>query len=159
MKYRIVERDAFQVAGLTREFSCGTGDAGIPGVQEFWGEVSADGTTSKLHQLNNGQIKGLLGITQNFNAATNTVDYMIAAEHDGDVPSEFVSFEFPASKWVIFEIHGPIPTAIVNTWKQIYSDWFPSSDYKAAQMPPIEAYIDPDPSSPNSNNEIWVAIK
>jgi AraC family transcriptional regulator len=159
MKYRIVERDVFQAAGLAREFSCGPGDAGIPGVPEFWDEVSKDGTANKLHQLNNGEIKGLLGITQNYNAAKNTVDYMIAAEHQGDVPGGFVSFEFPASKWVVFEVQGPVPTAIVNAWKQIYSEWFPSSGYKAAQIPPIEAYIDPDPSSPNSNNEIWVAVQ
>jgi AraC family transcriptional regulator len=33
----------------------------------------------KLTQLLNGEIKGLLGMTDNFNAEKNTIDYWIAA--------------------------------------------------------------------------------
>jgi predicted transcriptional regulator YdeE len=40
MKYRIVERDVFQVAGVKREFTYGTEDTGIPGIPEFWGEAN-----------------------------------------------------------------------------------------------------------------------
>jgi AraC family transcriptional regulator len=159
MKYHIVERDAFQVVGIKREFPCDTENAGIPGVAEFWGEVNENGTANQLFQLNNGQIKGLLGIIENFNEEKNTIDYWIAAEHRGDVPDEFSIFEFPASKWVVFEVRGPIPTAIVNTWKKIYSEWFPSNGYEPARIAPFEAYIDSDVYSPNSYNEIWVAIK
>lgn len=72
MKYRIVERDAFQVVGVKREFPCGAEDAEIP---EFWSEANENGTVNKLIQLNSGQIKGLLGLIENFNEEKNTVNY------------------------------------------------------------------------------------
>lgn len=159
MKYKIVERDAFRVVGICKKFSCESMDFGIPGIPEFWGEVNGNGTDQQLIQLINGQIKGLLGITTNYNSEENTVDYWIAAEHSRDIPEGLTSFEFPAAKWVVFEVRGPIPMAIINTWKQIYSVWFPSNGFEQAYLAPIEAYIDSNLDSPNSVNEIWVAIK
>jgi AraC family transcriptional regulator len=159
MKYKIVERDAFQVVGICKEFSCGEMNNGIPGVPGFWGEVNENGTSQQLAQLINGQINGLLGITTNYNRVNNTVDYWIGAEHCGIVPDGLLSFQFPPSKWVVFEVCGPIPGAIINAWKQIYSEWFPLTSYQQANIAPIEAYIDLNLDSLDSFNEIWVAIK
>ncbi|MBU8878692.1 GyrI-like domain-containing protein [Bacillus sp. FJAT-29790] len=159
MKYKIVERDAFKVVGIKREFRCSEQDAGIPGVPEFWSEVNENGTANQLFELNNGQIKGLLGITKNFNGVKNTIDYWIAAEHSGVAPEEFSRLDFPATKWAVFEVRGPVPSAIIHTWQRIYSEWFPSNGYEPASIAPFEAYIDSDLFSPNAYNEIWVAIK
>ena len=158
MKYQIVERDVFQVVGVKRECPCGD-EAKGPGIPEFWGEVNENGTADKLVQLMNGEVKGLLGITDNYIAEKNTIDYWIAAEHVGEVPNGLASIEFPASKWVVFEVHGPAPTAMVNSWKQIYSEWIPSDGYELAEIAAVEAYIDSDLYSPNSLNEIWLAVK
>lgn len=158
MKYRIVNREAFQVVGVKRECPCGANAEG-PGISEFWGEMNANGTVDKLIQLLNGEIKGLIGMNDNYNAKKNTVDYWIAAEHAGDVPAEFLSFEFPAAKWIVFEIEGPIPTALVNAYKRIYSESLPSNGYVPAELPTIEAYISPDLHSLHSRNEIWLAVK
>lgn len=159
MNYRIVTRDAFRTIGIKRKFSSSTEEAGIPGIPEFWDEVNGDGTADRLLQLTNGQIKGLLGICSEFNEDKNTTDYWIAAEHNGDAPVEFPIFDFPASKWVVFETKGSVPNAIIHTWKQIYSEWFPSNGYKQAEIASFEAYIDSNPYSLNSYNEIWVPIK
>ena len=158
MKYQIIERNAFQVIGVKRECPCGA-DTGGPGIPEFWGEVNTNGTVNKLIPFINGEIKGLLGITDNYNAEKNTIDYWVAAEHVGEVPDGLLSYTFPAAKWVVFEVQGPAPTAMVNTWKQIYSEWLPSNGYEIAELPSIEAYIDSDLYSPHSLNEIWLAVK
>ncbi len=159
MKYHIVERDVFQAIGVKREFSCGVEGIGIPGVPAFWDRVHKSGTANQLYQLNSGQIKGLLGIIENFNEEKNTIDYWIAAEYSGDVLDELSTFEFPASKWVVFEVRGPIPIAVINAWKQIYSEWFPSNRYEPAAIAPIEVYKEPDPTKPDAYSEIWVPIK
>jgi AraC family transcriptional regulator len=159
MKYRIVERAAFKVIGVNQEFLWNPEVAGIPGVPQFWSESQQNGLVDQLSGLNNGQIKGLLGITENFNSEKNTVDYWIATEHTGDIPTKLSGFVFPASKWVVFEVHGPIPSAMINAWTRIYSEWFLSSGYELAKIDPIEAYIDSNLESPDSVNEIWVAIK
>ena len=70
-----------------------------------------------------------------------------------------VAMEVPASKWVVFEVHGPMPDAMQNTWKQIYSEWFPSNPYKPAGTAELEVYPDEDAYSPDSYSEIWIPIQ
>ncbi|RWR06536.1 AraC family transcriptional regulator [Siminovitchia fortis] len=158
MNYRIVKRNAFEAIGIKRKFQCGE-EMGIPGVPEFWEETNRNGESAKLLQLNNGQIKGLLGICSNFNIGKNTTDYSIAAEHNGEIPDGFSTFHFPAAKWAVFEARGPVPDAIIDTTKKIYSEWFPSNGCEPAEIASFEAYIDSDPYKKDSYNEIWIAIK
>lgn len=160
MKYTIVEKDAFQVIGMKREIPCG-GERNSPskGIIQFWSESAANGTIDQLLLLNSGKVKGLLGVTRNYYQEKNIIDYWIATEHSGDVPAEFSNMAFPAAKWVVFEVKGPVSTAMESSWRQIYSEWFPSNKYVPTEIAPLEVYIDPDPNSPNSMNEIWVAIK
>ncbi|SFJ55404.1 AraC family transcriptional regulator [Thermoflavimicrobium dichotomicum] len=111
MKYRIVERDAFQIVGIKQEFSCVTEemDAVIP---KLWDEAHKSGTIDLLIQLNNGQISGLLGVIVDFSGQKNVMEYWIATEYIGGVPDGLSRFEIPASKWVVFEVRGPVPDAI-----------------------------------------------
>lgn len=157
MKYQIVERDAFQVIGVKRVCPCGEAEG--PGIPEFWEEAHKDGTVSRLVASLNGEIKGLLGITDNYDAKRNTIDYWIAAEYAGELPEGLSSIQIPASRWVVFEVRGPAPAAMRETWKRIYSEWIPSNGYKPADIAAIEAYIDPDLNSPHSLNQIWLAIQ
>ena len=83
----------------------------------------------------------------------------LPAENRGDVPNEFSSFVYPASKWVVFEVKGTIPVAMINAWQYIYSEWFPSHEYIPAGLAPLEAYLDVDLYTANSTNEIWIAVK
>ncbi|MEW9677280.1 GyrI-like domain-containing protein [Lentibacillus sp. L22] len=55
----------------------------------------------------------------------------------------------------MFEVHGAMP----KTWKQIFSEWFPSSGYKHAGTPELEVYLDENPSSPDLYSEIWIPVK
>lgn len=161
MNYRIVDRDEFQAVGLKRECYCGREDGGPRGIPEFWGEVAADGTIPRLDALMNGEIRGLLGITDNYDERKNTIDYWIAAEHrgDGDGGGEYATLLLPAAKWAVFEVIGPAPQAMPAAWKIIYSEWIPSNGYEVRNVPAIEAYLDPDPYRADSANEIWLAVK
>lgn len=160
MKYRIVEKDVIRVVGVKREIPCNAeGGSPTPGIVEFWAELNRNGTVNRLIQRMNGDIKGPLGITCNFNEAKNTIEYWIGVEHQGDVSSEFSSKELPPAKWIVFEVNGPVPTAMPKAWKQIYSEWFPSNGYEPAEQPPFEVYLDSNPMNENATNEIWIAVK
>ena len=87
------------------------------------------------------------------------MEYWIATEHVGEVPDNLLTMEVPAAKWVVFEVHGPMPDAMQNTWKQIYSEWFPSNPYEPAGFAELEVYSDEDPFSPDLYSEIWISIK
>lgn len=160
MQYKIIEKDSFQAVGVKRTYTCKNGE-NTQGIPLFWDDVHVDGTDDLLFQLNNGAIEGVLGICVADAAyqENSLIDYWIATDHVGEVPENLLAITIPASKWVVFEVHGPMPDAMQNTWKQIYAEWFPSNPYKPAGTPELEVYSDDDPSSANCYSEIWIPIK
>ncbi|SEN54764.1 AraC family transcriptional regulator [Lihuaxuella thermophila] len=157
MQYKIVERDSFQVVGIKREFSCVNGENHV-NIPKLWNEVNANGTSDLLFQLNNGQIKGVLGVTANYNDEKKVIDYWVATEYDGEAPDGLLTLQIPASKWAVFEVHGPMPHAMTNAWKQIFSEWFPSSGHEHAGTPELEVYPDGDPYHSDYYSEIWIPV-
>ncbi|MFJ7182506.1 AraC family transcriptional regulator [Lysinibacillus xylanilyticus] len=160
MKYKIVEKEKFQVVGVKRTYNSQNGE-NLQGIPHFWNEMNSKNFDNQLIQLNNGSIKGVLGVcVPNTSQGENGfIDYWIATDHVGEVGENLLAMEVPASKWVIFEVHGPMPDAMQNTWKQIYSEWFPSNPYKPAGTAELEVYPDEDAYSPDSYSEIWIPIQ
>ncbi|TKI48129.1 AraC family transcriptional regulator [Lysinibacillus tabacifolii] len=160
MKYNIVEKEKFQVVGVKRTYNCQTGE-NLQGIPQFWNELNGQGMDKQLFTLNNGQIKGVLGVcVPDENYKDNSlIDYWIATDHVGEVPENMLAMEVPASKWVVFEVRGPMPNAMQNAWKKIFSEWFPSNPYEPAGTAELEVYTDEDPTSENLYSEIWIPIK
>ena len=157
MKYRIVEKEAFQAVGVRREFSL-ENEENLKGISLMWQEVHRDGTNDRLAQLNNGKIEGILGICVSLDGR-QAIDYWIAAAYEGDVPEGLDRLTIPASKWGVFEVRGPMPDAMQKTWKQIFSEWFPSSGYEPAGTPELEVYPATDPFAADYYSEIWIPLK
>lgn len=160
MKYNIVEKEKFQVVGVKRTYNCQTGE-NLQGIPQFWNELNGQGMDEQLFTLNNGQIKGVLGVcVPDENYKDNSlIDYWIATDHVGEVPENMLAMEVPASKWVVFEVRGPMPDAMQNAWKKIFSEWFPSNPYEPAGTAELEVYTEEDPTSENLYSEIWIPIK
>lgn len=159
MQYAIVEKEAFQVAGIKKEFSV-VHEENLAGIPKMWDEVNRNGTSDKLFKLNNGEIKGILGVcVDKRSSKPDSMDYWIAASFKGAKPDSFEILEVPASKWAVFEVHGAMPHAIQNAWKKIFSEWFPSSGYEHAAAPEMEVYTAGDASSPDYYSEIWIPVK
>ena len=159
MNYKIVEKDAFQVVGVKRTYNYKNGD-NLRGIPQFWDDVHADGTNDQLFDLNNGDVQGVLGVcvVEEHEKQNGQMDYWIATACTDIVPNGMDSYEIPASKWVIFEVHGAMPHAIQDTWKKIHSEWFPSNPYKPAGTAELEVYTHENPSNPDYYSEIWIPI-
>ncbi|TWT13211.1 AraC family transcriptional regulator [Planomicrobium sp. CPCC 101079] len=157
MNYKIVEKEAFQVVGIKREFSMDT-EENMTGIPRMWTEANTDGTSDLLLQHNNGNLKALLGVCANF-GDKRTMDYWIAAAREGEIPVGLHQLDIPASKWGVFEVHGAMPHAMQKVWKQIYSEWFPSNPYEAAGTAELEVYPPGDAYSTNYYSEIWIPLK
>ncbi len=156
MKYKIIERAAFQVIGVKREYPMV--DGGNMGISTFWNEVNKNGIVDLLFQLNNGQMKSVLGVVADSDLK-NMMEYWIATEFSGDdVPEGLSVLDIPASRWAVFEVNGPMPDAMQESWKQIYSEWFPASGYQQAG-PSLEVYNDNNTTDPNFYSEIWISVK
>ncbi|MBP2242402.1 AraC family transcriptional regulator [Cytobacillus eiseniae] len=160
MRYKIVERDRFQVVGIKQEFSL-KNEENVKGIPKMWDMVNGDGTIDRLAKLNNGEINGILGVCvdKRINQSVQSIDYWVATEHKGEGTEDFLTLEIPASKWGVFEVHGPMPDAMPKVWKQIFSEWFPSNQYEHAGTPELEVYTDEDPSSLDLYSEIWIPLK
>jgi AraC family transcriptional regulator len=159
MQYKMVEREGFQVVGIKREFSL-CNDENLIGIPKMWQEENQKGTDDRLFKLNNGEIEGVLGVcVDKSDAESKKMDYWIATEHDGEIPDGLSKLDIPASKWAVFEVHGPMPDAMPKVWKQIFSEWFPTSGYEYTGTPELEVYSDEDPSSPDLYSEIWIPVK
>lgn len=159
MKFNVFERDGFKVVGIKRAFSLLNGE-NHKGIPKLWDEVNSNGTSDSLIKSNNGQIKGMLGVcVDNRTETEQAIDYWIGVESNANTHVGFSTLKIPASKWVVFEVHGAMPDAMQNTWKQIFSEWFPTSGYEHAGTPELEVYTDDDPSSPDCYSEIWIPVK
>lgn len=160
MKYNIIEQESFQIVGMKREISCANGE-NLKLIPKLWDEVESDGTCDLLLQLNNGPIKGILGVCAftKESHANQVMDYWIAVTREGDIPNDLLKLEIPASKWVVFEVIGPMPDAMQNMWGKIYQEWFPTCGYEHAGLPELEVYTEEDPTSQNLYSEIWIPIK
>ena len=158
MKYKIIERESFQVVGIKREISCENGE-NLTEIPKMWTDVHQDGTNDLLFKLNNGDINGVLGVcVDKRSTQKQLMDYWIATEHIGNTPEGLLNLKLPASKWAVFEVHGAMPDAIQKVWKQIYTEWFPSSHYKHAGTPDLEVYSAGDPWSADYYSEIWIPL-
>lgn len=156
MDYKIVDYPAFKVIGVKKEFSLlnGQNQMGIP---KMWEQSLTDGTDVLLGKLNNGPVKGVLGVCDDKH--DTSIDYWIGTAYQGETPEKFAEIEIPASKWAVFEVHGAMPDAIHQVWKQIFSEWFPSSSYEHAGTPELEVYLDGDAAKPDYYSEIWIPVK
>jgi len=160
VQFTIVEKGRFQIIGVKKEFSC-LNDQQQQEIPKLWEEVNANGTSDQLYELNNGQIKGVLGVcTMDQNQKDkNLLDYWVATEYEGNAPERFQHHEIPASKWAVFAVNGAMPHAMQKAWKQIFSEWFPGSGYQHAGIPEFEMYPEGNPFSEDYYSEIWIPVK
>ncbi|MEK3805566.1 AraC family transcriptional regulator [Bacillus sp. FSL H8-0547] len=156
MKYRVEERESFPVIGVKRSFSCVNGE-NLIGIPQLWKDIHENGTNDRLLALNNGGVKGIMGICEP--GPDSMMTYWAACSYSGETPEGLASAAVPASKWVIFEVRGAMPGAMQEAWKKIYSEWFPASGYEHAGTPDLEVYTEGDAYSSDYYSEIWIPVK
>lgn len=158
MDYKIVEKDAFTVVGVSRSFQYETAKAEIPG---FWTEHFQSG---------NGQrVCGMYGICIDGEQGSDVFEYMIADDFarsgsTEEVPPGFVTRTIPKHTWAVFACKGPLPRSLQTVNENIFSEWLPNcKDYEIAAGYNVEMYTDVD-DYPNGNqdenytSEIWIPV-
>ncbi|MDQ0272477.1 AraC family transcriptional regulator [Cytobacillus purgationiresistens] len=160
VKFNVVEKGKFNVIGMKRNYSLENGE-NLLEIPKLWNEVNSNGTIDKLCRFNNGHIKGVLGVCvdQGPDLQEGKIDYWIAVETTDGRGGEFQTLEIPASKWVVFEVKGPMPEAMQTTWKKIFSEWFPTSGYEHAGTPEMEVYPEDGSDTSEFYSEIWIPVK
>ncbi len=150
MNYRIEQKISFTIVGVKKRFSNidGLGE----NVGKMWSETPRE-TISQIAGLGNGLVGVYGGMYED-----NTTDYYIAAITEEDCPETMCKLEIPSFTWAIFEIIGPMPTAMAEIWGRIFSEWFPTSGYEHAEAPEVEWYSNGDLGSSDYKSEIWIPV-
>jgi AraC family transcriptional regulator len=166
MEFRIEKRDEFAVTGLTIRASTENG-ANLREIPAFWDECHSKGHVKALERAmpKNARL-GVMGICVNdFDDKTSTFTYLIGIERPTDaqarkaLPRGCADVAVPAGTWAVFGSRGPLPGAIQDVWKRIYSEWFPTSGYEHADSPDLEVYGMGDTRAADYYCEVWLPVR
>jgi AraC-type DNA-binding domain-containing proteins len=148
MDYRVVEQKTFRVLGIRRTTPYGGGT---------WGIVKSDGTYDKMKEISGHMCD--LGLCFGFDSEGND-DYMCGIAYDGEDIPGFDYYQYPDVTWLVFTAKGTISGGVLGqTWKRIYGEFMPQSEYKQQDLPTIEKYIEWNESSDVCNVEIMIPVQ
>lgn len=155
MEYRIEEKAAFKVMGISRVFSYESANTDIP---EYWDEVYV-GAAHKI-------VMGMYGICFDAEMSGNQFRYMIADDLQEEAAAEgnLEAYEIPAHTWAVFPCRGPMPLALQEVNRRIFSEWLPASRYELSEGYNIEYYSNAadykeGTSDPEYYAEVWIPVR
>lgn len=155
MEYRIEEKQAFKVMGISRMFSYESANSDIPA---FWDEEHVRAKEKK--------VLGMYGICYDEEMAGNQFKYMIADDLKEEAARKngLEIYEIPAHKWAIFPCRGAMPVPLQELNKRIFSEWLPQNKYEIAAGYNIEHYSDPANYENGMQDseyytELWIPVR
>ncbi|GAA0182267.1 AraC family transcriptional regulator [Clostridium sediminicola] len=155
MNYRIERKPKFSFSGIARKFSTENGENFV-NIPKFWSEVMQDGSFGEM--MAKVEDDKCIGACMPMNPDVDkNFDYVIGV-FTKEKLSNYNYYEVPSTDWAIFEVRGPIGEKLQNTWKRIFSEWFPSTTFQHAYLPELEVYYGGDTQSPDYLTEIWIPI-
>lgn len=156
MDYKIEEKEAFTVVGLSRVFAYENAKEVVP---RLWAEFNASPQCNTICRS--------YGINYDESMSGNEFEYLIAGDYDPAqmVPEGFVTHTIPKFTWAVFPCKGAMPQSMQEVNKKIFSEWLPNcKDYEIAAGYCIELYSDPKnypngTQDENYSSEMWIPVK
>lgn len=157
MNYKIIEKEAFKITGFKIKVSTKDNQNFIT-LPKFWQDLHASGKVEELYkQALDGDV---FGACVNFVKGDEEFDYLAAIR--GEKLEGFKegvdTVTVPASTWAVFTDSGQLPDAIQKTWKQIYHEWFPATNYEHAGTAELEIYPSDCETPDGMRYEIWIPV-
>ena len=161
MNYRIVEKNSFNLVGFKKRVPI-IFEGVNPEIAKMT-ELLTEEVIKQLKELSNVEPKGIISASVNFSEGRmeekGELDHYIGVATTSNDALKFDVLKVYASTWAVFESIGPFPETLQNIWGRIYSEWFPSSGYEAAEGLEILWNENPDTDNPKYKSEIWIPIK
>ena len=163
MDYRIETKEAFKIvckrANISYKKELTTAE-----ISDFWQQCGTDGTIPALCKyipVNNVFDGCIVGVSFGKDANDTNFPYAIGAHYNGAPVTEkdFTVEEIPAHTYAVFKCVGAMPEAFNKLYQEIYSEFFPASEYQPCGGTDFEAYPSADVSNPGYTCEIWVAVE
>lgn len=155
MEYRIEEKPAFKVMGISRDFSYENANVEVP---KFWDEA--------FIQTSERPVMGMYGVCFDEEMGGNQFRYMIADDLDAEQAERrhLDVQEIKAHVWAVFPCRGAMPLPLQEVNRRIFSEWLPASSYEIAEGYNIEYYSNPTDfkkgmQDPEYYAEVWIPVK
>ena len=155
MEYRVEEKPAFRVMGVSKIFSYETANADIP---QYWDEIQVQAAVKP--------VEGMYGICFDEEMGGNRFRYMIADDlEEGEAEEKNLeTYEVPRHTWAIFPCRGAMPLSIQEVNRRIFSEWLPAGNYEIAEGYNIEYYSDSaefkdGTQDPDYYAEVWIPVR
>lgn len=163
MNYRIETKDAFRIICKKKQVSC-KAELTTEEISRFWQACSTDGTIPALCRYipeDNIFPNCIVGASFGKDASDKEFPYAIGAHYNGMPVTEagLTVEEIPAHTYVVFPCVGKMPEAFQKLYQQIYSEFFPTSEYQPCGGTDFEAYPSANVTDPSYTCEIWVAVE
>jgi AraC family transcriptional regulator len=163
MDYRIETRDMFKIVCKKIGVSCKK-ELTTADISDFWRQCRIDGTIPVLCKYipeDNAFGGCMVGASFGKDASDTNFPYAIGAHYNGAPVTEegFTVEEIPAHTYAVFKCVGTMPEAFNKLYHQIYSEFFPASEYQPCGGTDFEAYPSADVSATGYTWEIWIAVE
>ena len=163
MDYRIEKHDEFKIISKKKYFPIVSMEESQKDIPKFWDKCNKDNTVSTLINkylekdsfLNNV----IIGACFENSDRKDEFPYGIGVFYNGNkVEKDFEIDTIPSLNWAKFKCIGPMPKALQTLLKSIYSEFFPSSEYKPSGGYYLELYPQGDVTSNTYESEIWISV-
>lgn len=162
IRYRVVDRDAFTVVGLR---------ARVPLVHTGANRAIADfvrsigpRTLQLLEELSDREPHGVVGVCDGLDpgrAEGTELDYyhgVITSAPAPRGPEGTASLAVEAGAWAVFSTSGPAPHAVQELWRDVFTEWFPSTPYRTRPGPELlRTRLSPDGTEADA--ELWLPVE
>ena len=160
MKVSIVEKDAFNLIGISKRVPIVFNGVN-PSIMDMLKSLNGE-MIGQLKSINDIEPKGIVSASYNFSEGRmneeGELDHLIGVHSSLDSLGSFTVLNVPEYTWAVFDVNGPYPETLQNTWARIYSEWLPSNPYECVNGPEIVWNEGIDMSNPNYHNQIWIPV-
>ncbi|MFI8188631.1 GyrI-like domain-containing protein [Streptomyces sp. NPDC085946] len=159
MRYRVVDKPAFTVVGPR---------ARVPLVHSGPNRAIVDfvrgippRTLEDLEKLSDQEPRGLVAVCDDLDpsrAEGTELDYYHGVVTSAAAPQGATALPVPAGTWAVFTASGPVPQAVQELWRDVFTEWFPSNPYRSRPGPEIlRTRLSADGTEADA--ELWLPVE
>ncbi|MFD7500630.1 GyrI-like domain-containing protein [Streptomyces sp. NPDC059850] len=161
MRYRVVDKADFTVVGLKTRVPlvhAGPNQA----IMDFVRGIDPQ-TLERLEKLSDQDQEphGIVAVCDGMDpsrAEGTELDYHHGVITSAPAPEGTTTLAVPSGTWAVFTTSGPVPQAIQELWRDVFTEWFPSNPYRTRTGPEIlRTRLSPEMTEADA--ELWLAVE
>ncbi|MFB9593504.1 AraC family transcriptional regulator [Streptomyces racemochromogenes] len=178
MRYRIVQKEPFRLVGRKARVPLvhdgvneaaaahleGLDERAVVRMKELSGGPEPQGILSAAVYLSDSREEGALadywiGVLTAPGTAAGGCDDLDDLDDFGDFGDfgDFDVLDVPAGTWAVFESRGPLPGALQELWRDVFTQWFPSNPYTSRPGPELLRTA-PAATGEEPRSQLWIPV-